>query len=204
MKKNVASTASEVPYAQLVAQWASSAHSVNANDRADILEREIEAAGSGRASLARKLALQRDTLRALSQSEDRCFESLARQISFNNGVIAEHLLEPDASLHVAVRNCFAKFDGARNVHDELARHGDVLGEPVEETSMWPRSDNTYVFFRQHAVGVEFANTKVVDTITFHRERFTVATIERCILPSHSTCSSQHVAVTGIDYLSSAS
>ena len=102
------STASEAQYAQLVSQWAASAHSVNANDRADIIDRELEAVGKSRPLLTKKLAAQRDALRSLSQSEERCFEALAQQIAFAKGVVPEHLLESTVTLQVAVRNCFVK------------------------------------------------------------------------------------------------
>ena len=198
-----ATTQAETPYAQLVLQWALSARTVNANDRAEILAREVEAVRSTRPALAKKIAVHRDALCDLSQSEDRCFESLSKRLAFAHGVVPEHLFEPDAVLSVAVRNHFVKVEGAEAAHAELAAQAQQLGDPVEEPAVWPQSESVFVFLRTHAVGTENANTKVYDTVTFHQERFTVSAVERMVLPSHSSCALQHISISGIDYLQTA-
>jgi predicted nucleic-acid-binding protein len=96
---------------------------------------------------------------------------------------------------------FDAFKGAEDIAEELARQSLDLGEPIGSSSMWCADvENVYVLLRNYALADEEPDTKVVDTITFDQETFVVKTVQRLLLPSHSSDPGHHIGVSGLNYL----
>jgi hypothetical protein len=197
-------------YAELVLEWAATAHTLSPPDRAAILDRELGALQNINAAtnqtgttdaLERRMAAQRDLLESYSVAEDRCFEALAAQIQAANGLVARHTLDDAVELQLVVRNRYTTVKGADAVFDELSRQAEDLGNTCGTASMWCKDrENVFVFIRPYALAFEETDTKIVDTITFDETTFRVVKIHRLLLPSHSSDRSHHIHFGDIDYL----
>lgn len=204
MRRHSVKEAAPAPsYAELVAEWAAGAHSVTASDRASILRREVEAlenSNRSRPGLITRLRKQQEKLEGCSMSETQCFEMLAARMQAASGAVNEDTLDPLVELHVAVRNRFLRVQGASAVAEELASESRQLGPTCGTSTMWCQDkESVFVLMRQHSLGFDDADTKVVDTVTFNESTFNVSRIDRLILPSHSGDRRRHIRLLDGSY-----
>lgn len=195
-------------FSDLVTQWAVEAHSLNAAERAGMLQCELEAAATNRrlrvpvhlsTSVEQKIMAERDLLENYSLSEDRCFESQVRQLYANNAVPTEDQLAPDAALELAVHNNAAALQGALAVVAELKQQAVQLGTAAEQQLWCDGPESCFKCIRKFAVAGEDADTTTIDTITFDVNTFLIRTIHRTLLPSHNPRPEHHIQFGSINY-----